>query len=83
MSAGDCGSVGGMGSVLIYQAKLLLQGLWHLRGRGAGQAEVHLDGVVDEPLQGGQSTDHDDTGNQALPHTYTGHTHMRLTFAFA
>lgn len=67
-----------MGSVLIYQAKLLLQGLWHLGGRGAGQAEVHLDGVIDEPLQGGQGTDHDDTGHQTLPHTCTRHTHTQV-----
>lgn len=60
---------GGRGGKLLCEAELLLQGLWHLRGRGAGQAEVHLNGVIDEPLQGRQSTDHDDTGNQALPHT--------------
>lgn len=57
------------GRALLCEAELLLQGLWHLRGRGAGQAEVDLDGVIDEPLQGGQSTNHDDTGNQTLPNT--------------
>lgn len=54
---------------LLGEAKLLLQRLGHLRGRGTGQAEVDLDRVVDEPLQGSQSTDHDDTGDQTLPHT--------------
>lgn len=57
------------GGALLGEAELLLQGLGHLGGRGAGQAEVDLDRVVDEPLQGGQSTNHDDTGNQTLPHT--------------
>lgn len=57
------------GRPLLCEAELLLQGLWHLRGRGARQTEVDLDRVIDEPLQGGQSTDHDDTGDQTLPHT--------------
>jgi len=57
------------GMELLCETELLLQGLGHLGGRGAGHAEVDLDRVVDEPLQGGQSTDHDDTGNQTLPHT--------------
>lgn len=59
------------GGASLCQAQLLLEGLWHLRGRGAGQAEVDLDRVVDEPLQGRQGTNHDDTGHQTLPHTCT------------
>lgn len=59
------------GGASLCQAQLLLEGFWHLRRRGAGQAEVDLDGVVDEPLQGCQGTDHDDTGHQTLPHTCT------------
>ena len=55
---------------LLCEAELLLQGLWHLGGRGAGQAEVDLNRVVDEPLQCSQCTDHDDTGNQTLPYTW-------------
>ena len=31
--------------------------------------EGDLDTIVDEPLEGGKSTDHDDTGNQTLPDT--------------
>lgn len=57
---------------LLGEAQFLLEGLGHLWGRGTGQAEVDLHGVVDEPLQSGQSTDHDDTGNQALPNTLKG-----------
>jgi hypothetical protein len=49
--------------------QLEAEGLGHAGGRGAGQAEVHLHRVVDEPLQGGQGSDHDDTRAQALPHT--------------
>lgn len=59
----------GGGSPLVCEAQLLLQGLWHLRGRGTGQTEVDLDRVINEPLQGSQCTDHDDTGNQTLPDT--------------
>lgn len=50
-------------------SKLLLQRLWHLGWWWARQPEVNLHGVVDKPLQGGQCTDHDDTGNQSLPHS--------------
>lgn len=57
------------GQTLIRQAQLLLQRLWHLWRRWAGEAEVDLDRVIDEPLQGGQSSDHNDTGNQTLPDT--------------
>lgn len=56
--------------MLFCKTKLLLQGLGHLRWRGAWQAEVHLHRIVDEPLQGCQSTNHDDTGNKTLPHTW-------------
>lgn len=78
MSKQLSGGVGGggrgvlEGGASLCQAQLLLQGLGHLGGRGAGQAEVDLDRVVDEPLQGRQGTDHDDTGHQTLPHTCTG-----------
>lgn len=63
----DDGAEGG--GALLCETELLLQGLWHLRGRRAGQAEVHLHRVIDEPLQSGQSTNHDDTGDQTLPDT--------------
>ena len=31
--------------------------------------ESNLDTIVDEPLEGSQCTDHDDTGNKTLPDT--------------
>ena len=31
--------------------------------------EGNLDTIVDEPLEGSQCTDHDDTGNKTLPDT--------------
>lgn len=66
----DCGSAAEhRKGALLGETKLLLQGFWHLRWRGAGQTEVDLDRVIDEPLQGGQSTDHDDTRDQTLPDT--------------
>lgn len=58
-----------LASGLLGEAELLFEGLGHLGGRRAGQAEVDLHGVVDEPLQGRQGTDHDDTGYESLPHT--------------
>lgn len=59
----------GMSSSLLCETQLLLQRLWHLGWRRAGQTEVYLHRVIDEPLQGGQGTDHNDTGHQTLPHT--------------
>lgn len=43
------------------------EGLWHGGGWRAGQAKGHFHGIVDEPLQGSQGSDHDDTREQALP----------------
>lgn len=54
---------------LLCEAELLFEGFGHLGGRWAGQAEVDLHRVVDEPLQGRQGTDHDDTGDESLPDT--------------
>lgn len=54
---------------LLGEAELLLEGLGHLGGRRTGQTEVDLHRVIDEPLKSCQSTDHDDTGDQTLPHT--------------
>lgn len=56
--------------LVLSQSQLLLQALGHLRRRRSGKAQGDLYGVVDEPLQGGQGTDHDDTGSQTLPQTY-------------
>ena len=53
---------------LLRHAQLGLERLWHGGGRGAGQAQLHLHAVVDEPLQRGQGSDHDDPGTQASPH---------------
>lgn len=46
---------------------LLVGGL--LWWRRAGQVESDLDRVVDEPLESGEGTDHDDTWNETAPDT--------------
>ena len=56
-----------LGSLLLSRKAFAFQALWFLGGWGSGQAEGHLDGVVNEPLQGSQGTNHDDTGSKALP----------------
>jgi hypothetical protein len=38
-----------------------------LDSAGSGNAEGDLDGVVNEPLQSGQGTDHDHAGAESLP----------------
>lgn len=54
---------------LLLLCELAFERLGHLGRWGSGQAEVDLDRVVDEPLQGGQCTDHDDPGAKSLPHS--------------
>ena len=48
---------------------LSLQRFGHLGRRGSGKTESDLHGVVDEPLEGGQGTDHDDPWAESLPHS--------------
>ena len=54
--------------LLLSHAKLGLEGLGHGGRRGAGQAELDLDSVIDEPLESGEGSDHDDSGTQSSPH---------------
>lgn len=54
---------------LALSGELGLEGGGHLWGRRPGDADGDFDEVVDEPLGGGQSTDHDDPGPKTLPHT--------------
>lgn len=58
---------------LLLLCELAFERLGHLGWWGAGQAEVDFDRVVDEPLQGGQCTDHDDPGAKSLPHSCHKH----------
>jgi len=51
-----------------FDSELLLERLGHLGRWWAGQTEEDLDRVVDEPLQGGQRSNHDDPGAKTLPH---------------
>ena len=55
-------------SLLLRHAKLGLEGLGHGGGRGAGQAELDLDSVIDEPLESGEGSDHDNSGSESSPH---------------
>ena len=55
--------------LLLGRLELLLEGLWHLWGRGTGEPELDLDTVVDEPLERGEGTDHDDPGTETGPQT--------------
>ena len=55
-------------SLLLGETELDLEGLRHLWGRGTGEPQLDLDTVVDEPLQGGESTDHDDPWSETGPH---------------
>lgn len=49
------------------ESELLLEALGHLGGWWTWHGEGDLDTVVDEPLGGCESTDHDDSGNQTSP----------------
>ena len=54
-------------------AKLLLERLGHGWWWWSWEAEGDLDTIVDEPLEGGEGTDHDDTGTKSLPDTLWSH----------
>ena len=56
-----------LGCLLLFQKAFLLKALWFLGGWGTGETEEDLDGVVDEPLQSCEGTDHDDTRSKTLP----------------
>merc|ERR1712211_161823 len=53
--------------LLLGNSKLLLQRLWHLWWRRTGQTESNLDTIIDEPLESGKSTNHDDPGTKTCP----------------
>ena len=61
-------SPGGALSFLLLRLELLLEAVWHAGWGWPGEPEGDLDTVVDEPLQGGEGTDHDDPGSKAGPH---------------
>merc|ERR1719347_998909 len=53
--------------LLLSESQLLLQRLGHLwRGR-SGKTESNLHSVIDEPLESGESTDHDNSRNKTKP----------------
>jgi len=52
---------------LAFGLESLSHGLWHGRRRRAWQTESNLDRVVDEPLQGGERTNHEDTRTETSP----------------
>ena len=55
--------------LLLGKTKLDLQRLGHLWGRGAGQSQLNFHTIIDEPLQSGQGTDHNDPRTKTGPHT--------------
>lgn len=56
--------------LLLGGSQLLLEGLGHLWWGRAGKTEPDLDGVVDEPLGSGESTNHDNPRCQSLPDSH-------------
>ena len=66
-------------SLLLFLQAFLFEALWFLGGWWTGQTEEDLYWVVDEPLEGGQGTNHNDTGSQTFPQTYT-QTNKQMTF---
>lgn len=56
--------------LLLLSLELGLEGSGHFWWGWAGKVHVNLEAVVDEPLESGQGTDHDDTGHETLPYTY-------------
>lgn len=62
------------------QTNLLLLGLFSWgRSTSGGQTDVDLEGIVDEPLEGSQGTDHEDTHAKTTPDTNGTHLSEDLT----
>jgi hypothetical protein len=62
------------------QTNLLLLGLFSWgRSTSGGQTDVDLEGIVDEPLEGSQGTDHEDTHAKTTPDTNGTHLSEELT----
>ena len=66
--------------LLVLLGEFAFEALGHFWWGRAGQTEGHLDRVVDEPLQGGQRTDHDDTGTKTLPHGWKKKEQSKVSF---
>ena len=58
---------------LLLDAELLLEGFGHGWWWWSGESESDLDTIVDEPLESGEGTDHDDSGTKSLPDTLGSH----------
>ena len=54
-------------SLGLLRRKFGLEGLGHFRWRRTRETHDDLDRVVDEPLEGGEGTDHDNSGRQSRP----------------
>merc|ERR1719234_3007996 len=50
--------------------KLLLQALWHLGRQWTRQTQLHLHCIVDEPLEGGKCTNHNDPWAKSTPESF-------------
>lgn len=66
---GGCGGVMLVALLLLLSGKLLFQTLWHFWRWWSWKSEPHFDTIIDEPLQSGQCTDHDDTREETFPDT--------------
>merc|ERR1712098_382076 len=53
--------------LLLSHTKLLLEGFGHFWWGWTGKTECNLDTVVDEPLKGSKSTDHDNSRTKTHP----------------
>ena len=54
---------------LLLDAKLLLERFGHGWWWWSGKSKGDLDTIVDEPLEGGEGTDHDDSSAKTVPDT--------------
>ena len=50
--------------------ELLPEGFWHCWWWRSREVERHFHTIVNEPLEGGEGADHDDTRDESLPHAH-------------
>lgn len=54
----------------LFNSELLFEWFGHLHWWWSWDLESNFDTVIDEPLEGGECTDHDDTWSQTVPHSH-------------
>merc|ERR1712080_295664 len=57
-------------SFIVVPSQAFLQGVGHYWWRWTRNSQTNLNTIVNKPLQGGKSTNHDNPGSETCPHSF-------------